>query len=147
MRNTALLLSILVLSGSTLLAQAPEQNAVQQVLNSQVQAWNHEDLAGFMSGYWNSPDLTFFSGGEVAHGWQQAFDRYKQRYQNAPGRMGKLEFTDLQIEPLGADAAFVRGRWQLTMSDGKTPHGLFTLMFRKFPDGWKIVHDHTSAAE
>jgi ketosteroid isomerase-like protein len=41
----------------------------------------------------------------------------------------------------------VRGSWQLTMSDGKTPHGLFTLVFRKFPDGWKIVHDHTSAAE
>jgi len=53
----------------------------------------------------------------------------------------------LRIERLGVDAAFVRGAWELTMSDGKTPHGLFTLVFRKFSDGWKIVHDHTSAAE
>jgi ketosteroid isomerase-like protein len=48
---------------------------------------------------------------------------------------------------LGQESAFVRGAWKLTMSDGKTPHGLFTLIFRKFPDGWKIIHDHTSAAE
>jgi len=61
--------------------------------------------------------------------------------------MGTLEFSNLQIEPLSADTAFVRGQWHLTLSDGKTPHGLFTLVFRRFPDGWKIVHDHTSAAE
>jgi beta-aspartyl-peptidase (threonine type) len=61
--------------------------------------------------------------------------------------MGKLEFSGLRVEMLGADGAFVRGAWNLTMSDGKTPHGLFTLIFRKFPEGWKIVHDHTSAAE
>jgi beta-aspartyl-peptidase (threonine type) len=59
--------------------------------------------------------------------------------------MGKLEFSDLQIEPLAAGAAFVRGAWHLTTSDGKNPHGLFTLVFRKFPDGWKIIHDHTAA--
>ena len=61
--------------------------------------------------------------------------------------MGTLEFAALQIEILAPDAAFVRGSWHLTMSDGKTPHGLFTLVFRKLPEGWKIVHDHTSAAE
>jgi ketosteroid isomerase-like protein len=31
------------------------------------------------------------------------------------------------------------------MNDGKTPHGLFTLIFKRFPEGWRIVHDHTSA--
>ena len=75
--------------------------AIQKVLDAQVEAWNRGDLEGYMAGYWKSPDLTFFSGAEIAHGWQQAFDRYKQHYQNAPGRMGKLEFSDLQIESLG----------------------------------------------
>jgi ketosteroid isomerase-like protein len=59
--------------------------------------------------------------------------------------MGQLQFSELQVTPLASNAAFVRGAWKLTMTDGKTPHGLFTLLFRKFPDGWKIVHDHTSA--
>jgi ketosteroid isomerase-like protein len=118
---------------------------VEQVLRLQQEAWNHHDLEGFMTGYWNSPELTFFSGAHETSGWQGALERYRKTYQSEGKEMGKLEFSDLRIEPLGSDAAFVRGAWHLTMSDGKTPHGLFTLVFRKFPDGWKIVHDHTSA--
>ncbi|MGA2855230.1 MAG: AtzH-like domain-containing protein [Candidatus Sulfotelmatobacter sp.] len=120
--------------------------AVTQVLGSQVKAWNHHDLQAFMAGYWKSPDLTFFSGANERHGWQETMDRYKATYQSPGHEMGKLEFANMRVEALGSDAAFVRGEWHLTMSDGKTPHGLFTLVFRRFPDGWKIVHDHTSAA-
>jgi ketosteroid isomerase-like protein len=121
--------------------------AVQQVLQQQQDAWNRHDLEGFMAGYWNSPQLTFFSGAKETAGWQSTIERYRKTYQSEGREMGKLEFSDLRIEALGRDAAFVRGAWHLTMPDGKTPHGLFTLIFRKFPDGWKIVHDHTSAAE
>ena len=121
--------------------------AVEQVLRTQQDAWNRHDLDGFMAGYWNSADLTFFSGAKQTAGWQATLDRYKATYQSPGHEMGKLEFSGLRIEMLGADAAFVRGAWGLTLSDGKTPHGLFTLVFRKFGDGWKIVHDHTSAAE
>lgn len=124
-----------------------EKAAIEQVLRTQQAAWNRHDLDAFMTGYWNSPELTFFSAATERQGWQATMDRYRAVY-GSPGReMGKLEFSGLRIEILSSDAAFVRGAWQLTMSDGKQPHGLFTLIFRKFPDGWKIVHDHTSAAE
>ncbi len=123
------------------------RSAVKQVLRAQQEAWNRHDLDAFMAGYWNSPELTFFSGAKGRHGWQETVDRYKATYQSPGHEMGKLEFSELRIEALGADAAFVRGEWHLTMTDGKTPHGLFTLVFRKFADGWKIVHDHTSVAE
>ena len=121
------------------------KSSVEQVLNAQQAAWNRHDLEGFMSGYWNSPELTFFSGAQKMSGWQAAMDRYVRNYQSQGKEMGKLEFSSLQIAALSADSAFVRGAWHLTMSDGKTPHGLFTLVFRKFPEGWKIVHDHTAA--
>jgi len=123
------------------------KTGVERVLRKQQEAWNRHDLEDFMAGYWNSPELTFFSGAKERDGWQATTDRYRSQYASPGREMGKLEFSGLRIEVLGADAAFVRGSWQLTMSDGKTPHGLFTLMFRKFPEGWKIVHDHTSAAE
>lgn len=123
------------------------KSAVENVLRTQQAAWNRHDLEGFMAGYWNSPDLTFFSDAHETSGWQGALARYRNRYQGEGKEMGKLEFSELRIEPLGSDAAFVRGAWQLTLSDGKTPHGIFTLVFRKLSDGWKIVHDHTSAAE
>jgi ketosteroid isomerase-like protein len=118
--------------------------AVERVLRTQQEAWNRHDLDGFMAGYWNSPELTFFSGGTEKRGWQETMDRYRATYTSPGHEMGKLEFSGPRIEMLAADAAFVRGAWQLTLSDGKTPHGLFTLVFRRFGDGWKIVHDHTS---
>jgi ketosteroid isomerase-like protein len=121
--------------------------SVESVLRTQQDAWNRHDLEAFMAGYWNSPGLTFFSGANERNGWQATLDRYRAAYASPGHEMGKLEFSGLRIEMLGSDAAFVRGSWHLTMPDGKTPHGLFTLVFRKFADGWKIVHDHTSAAE
>jgi len=141
-------LQIFILS-STFLAAAntAELNAavaIRQVIEQQQAAWNRHDLEGFMSGYWNSPDLTFFAGAHELKGWQAALDRYKQNYQGAGHEMGKLDFANLRIDILSPDTAFARGEFHLTMSDGKTPHGLFTLVFRKFPDGWKIIHDHSS---
>jgi beta-aspartyl-peptidase (threonine type) len=123
------------------------QSAIERVLHLQQDAWNHHDLEAFMAGYWNSPDLTFFAGAKESQGWQATLDRYRATYASPGREMGKLDFSDLRIEVLGADAAFARGVWHLTMPDGKTPHGRFTLILRKFPDGWKIIHDHTSAAD
>jgi ketosteroid isomerase-like protein len=139
------LLAVLLLS--PVLLRAQQSSEIQQVLSMQAEAWNHHDLDRFMKGYWNSPELTFFSGAKASLGWQAALERYRKSYQSEGHEMGHLDFSDLKFEPLGSDAAFVRGTWKLTLSDGKTPHGLFTLVFRKFPDGWKIIHDHSSAAE
>jgi ketosteroid isomerase-like protein len=116
---------------------------IQALLDRQVEAWNRHDLEGFMDGYWNSPDLTFYSGTTPVSGWKTTLDRYRMRYQSEGVEMGHLEFSDLIIEPLGPNAAFVRGRWRLGTSSGEQS-GLYTLTFRKLPEGWKIVHDHTS---
>jgi beta-aspartyl-peptidase (threonine type) len=149
MRTALLILPLIVIC--TVLAAAKDsaelaRSAVQEVLQHQQDAWNRHDLDGFMAGYWNSPGLTFFSGAKETSGWQATLERYRKTYQSEGREMGKLGFSDLRIELLGKDAAFVRGAFHLTMPDGKTPHGLFTLIFRRFPDGWKIVHDHTAAA-
>jgi len=124
------------------MAPAPE-DAIKQVLDDQVAAWNKGDLDGFMKGYWKSPDLTFFSGNNKKQGWLATKDRYVKDYKSEGKEMGQLSFTDLQIEMLGADNAFVRGRFQLVMEKDK-PTGLFTLIFKRTTDGWRIIHDHTS---
>jgi ketosteroid isomerase-like protein len=147
MRNAAALLSLVLIP--TLMIASPAvstraESAIAQVLQEQTNAWNRGDLEAFMAGYWKSPELTFFSGAHESKGWQAALDRYKKSYQGAGHEMGKLEFSNLRIEMLGHKSAFVCGEFHLTMSDGKTPHGLFTLIFRKFPEGWKIVHDHSA---
>src|SRR6202161_2470233 len=82
---------------------------VERVLRTQQEAWNRHDLEGFMAGYWNSPELTFFSGAKESMGWQAALDRYKKNYQGAGHDMGRLEFANLRIEMVGALARFGRG--------------------------------------
>jgi len=141
---------ILLVLIATALAEAKEKKPakpateeIRNVLDRQVEAWNRRDLEGFMQGYWRSRDLTFYSGGTVVSGWEETLARYRKRYQSAGNEMGRLEFTDLKIELLGPSAAFVRGRFHLKMT-GSESGGLFTLTFRKFADGWKIIHDHTS---
>jgi beta-aspartyl-peptidase (threonine type) len=125
--------------------RAQLEEGIKHVLLSQVEAWNHGQLEQYMSGYWRSPDLTFFSGATVTKGWEPTLERYRRRYQSGGNQMGHLEFQDLEIDLLSRRSAVVTGKWQLTMSDGKKPHGLFTLIFKRFPEGWRIVHDHTSA--
>jgi ketosteroid isomerase-like protein len=127
--------------------QAEAEEGIKHMLVSQIDAWNHGQIEGFMQGYWHSPELTFFSGGTVTKGWEPTLQRYRQRYQGQGKEMGHLDFQDLNIDLVGRKAAVVTGKWQLTMSDGKTPHGLFTLVVKRMPAGWKIVHDHTSVAE
>jgi len=119
---------------------------IRAALDAQVAAWNAGKLEEFMDGYWRSPNLTFFSGGRKLSGWDATIERYRKTYQAEGREMGKLAFSDLDIQPLGSSAATVRGRFELTMSDGKKLSGLYTLIFRRFKQGWKIVHDHTSSS-
>ena len=137
-----LVLPLAELAGASAGKSSPEQ-AVRAVLDAQVAAWNRGDLLAFMSGYWNDPALTFYSGSNVTSGWQATLERYQKRYQAPGSEMGKLDFSELEIHAFG-DGAWVGGRWHLKLSDGKDLGGLFTLIFRKTPAGWKIVHDHTS---
>jgi len=140
MQTTLAILSIsLILSGDP----AKDRAAIQRVLDDQAAAWNKGDLPGFMKGYLESEDLTFFSGNKKTKGWKATLERYQKSYQADGKEMGKLTFEELSIEMLGADHALVRGRYRLQLKS-ETPTGIFTLVMRKTSAGWRIVHDHTS---
>ncbi len=118
--------------------------AIRQVLDDQAVAWNKGDLIGFMAGYWKSDDLSFYSGNTKTAGWKATLQRYQKRYQADGKEMGKLSFTEISVEMLGADHALVRGRFKLVLSK-EEPTGIFTLVLKRLPEGWKIIHDHTSS--
>jgi ketosteroid isomerase-like protein len=133
----------LVLLTFTIHAGDPAK-AIRQVLDDQSAAWNKGDLLGFMAGYWKSDDLSFYSGNTKTAGWKATLERYQKRYQAEGKEMGKLAFTEISIEMLGTDHALVRGRFKLALSK-EEPTGIFTLVLKRLPEGWKIVHDHTSS--
>ena len=118
---------------------------IRALLDGQVADWNRKDLDGFCAGYWKSPKLVFLSGGDKTEGWEAMRERYRERYQGEGKAMGTLAFREVEVEPLGPDSAFARGRWELALPEGKKAGGRFTLILRKTADGWRIVHDHTSS--
>ena len=137
-------LLILAMYGAVL-AQAKDDKIkadIRKVMDEQVAAWNNGDIDGFMQGYWKSENLIFVSGDRVTKGWQQTTDNYKKNY-NTREKMGVLTFSDLEIEILGKDSAKVLGRWKVAHPP-QDSQGRFTLIFRKFKEGWRIIHDHTS---
>jgi beta-aspartyl-peptidase (threonine type) len=143
--KTVVVLLVASLVPSVRADDAAAKKAIEKVLADQEQAWNKGDLEGYMKGYWKSDRLTFFSGGSTTTGWQATLDRYRKRYQGEGKEMGKLTFSDLVSDLVAPDAALVRGRFHLKMKSGEESKGLFTLLMKKFPEGWRIVHDHTSA--
>lgn len=119
-------------------------NGLRKVLDDQTAAWNRGDLVAFMQGYWHSSEVTFFSGDTIIRGWEATLQRYRNKYQSTDKDMGRLSFTDENIQMLSSNAAVVTARWHLEMSDGKKLEGLTTLLCKRLPEGWRIVHDHSS---
>jgi ketosteroid isomerase-like protein len=135
-----LIFSLILLAS---LAEAESRDDIRRVLDAQTAAWNKKDLEGYMAGYWKSPELSFYGGSSITRGWQATLERYRKKYQSEGKEMGALSFDELSLELLGDGAALARGRWHLQFSDGKRADGLFTVILRKLPEGWRIVHDHS----
>jgi ketosteroid isomerase-like protein len=145
----AALLAAGVLASSGLLAScspAPGgewEPEIESLLTAQAEAWNRGDIAGYMEGYWKSDSLLFTSGGTVRRGWRQTYEKYAARYDTRE-KMGTLKFSQLEYHLTAPGAAWVFGRWELERA-ADSPGGVFTVVLKKFPGGWKIVHDHTSS--
>jgi ketosteroid isomerase-like protein len=126
-------------------AREADKAAIMAVLNAQQAAWNRADVDTFLVGYWHSPELTFSGSNGVSRGWDGVMARYKKNYPDQAA-MGHLDFSELEFRFLGSDAALVLGRWHLERDKGDVG-GVFSLVWQRFPDGWKIIHDHTSTVE
>jgi beta-aspartyl-peptidase (threonine type) len=124
------------------LGHPDDQAAIRAVLTAQQNAWNDGRVDAFLEGYWHSDELTFSGSSGVARGFNAVRERYQKSYPDRQ-EMGKLDFSDLEIRLLGSDAALVLGKWHLTREKGDVG-GVFSLVFQRFQEGWRIVHDHTS---
>lgn len=122
---------------------AGPETEIRAVLEAQVKAWNRDDISAFMQGYWKSDKTEFVGSNGILRGWQAVLDRYRKAYPDGRA-MGNLSFSSVEITVLSPTAALVLGEWRLDRA-ADHPGGVFTLVFRKFPEGWRIINDHTSA--
>lgn len=136
---------MLALALSSLLLAATPEADVRAVLDKQVAAWNRGDIEEFMTTYLDSPSLTFSGRDGVTRGYRPVLERYRAKYSTREA-MGTLRFSEIEVRLLNDSAALVLGRFDLTRSQagGGNAAGRFTLVLQKTPQGWRIIHDHTS---
>ncbi len=150
-RRFFIAVAIMLMTGMPALANAAEDAAaIRQVMARQQAAWNLGDVAEYMRGYKDAPDTTFV-GSSVRKGYRAILDSYRKHYATQ-AQMGRLTFSDLDVRLLpGADGqvrhAAVTGRFHLDRNvhgEAGKDDGVFSLLWEKTPDGWKIILDHTS---
>ncbi|HEY1160725.1 MAG TPA: nuclear transport factor 2 family protein [Terracidiphilus sp.] len=150
-----LLFLIMICASLTAHAQSPAANeadrkAIETLIATQAGAWNRADIPAFMQVYENSPDTTFI-GATLRKGYGPILERYTKSY-STPEQMGKLTFSDLEVHLLAGSCgaveyAVVTGTFHLDRTakgEAKKDDGIFSLVWRKGPQGWKILLDHTS---
>lgn len=143
MRKILILILVFTLVHAIGLAEPADfKEEILDVLTKQKKAWNNGDIEGFMTYYWRSKDFTFQSGNNRISGWNALFARYKKNYSGE--NMGILDFKDMVVKALSEKSALVIGRWEVKRKD-EILGGLFTLIIQHKPEGWRIIHDHTSS--
>ena len=131
---------------------APTPRSEQATLTKQMVAqferaaadWNRGDLDGFLSDYARESTTTFVDGRRARHGFDFIRDNYTRWF--APNaRRDSLHFEELEARRLSPTLALVTARFILERDGATTGSGPFTLVMEKRPDGWKILHDHSSS--
>ena len=124
--------------------EATSQAQVRDMLASQSACWSQGNLDCFMQDYWKSDSLLFVGKSGLTYGWQKTLDNYRKSYPD-PTAMGQLTFDLKEMRLLSSDHMLVVGKWHLqretTLGDLQ---GHFSIIIKRFPEGWKIIADHSS---
>ena len=141
-RWVTLLCFALLLPAQVSLAQ---QEDIRAILTHSQEAWNRGDLPAFASYYDDSPETTFVGKEVVRGGVPAILARYRKAYPTREA-MGTLSFSNIDVRMLAEDLALVIGEFHLerNTAGGGNASGRYTLILRKLPAGWRIIHDHSS---
>lgn len=148
MAALGLLLAVSV--GAVHAAEAGDAAAIRQAMAEQQAAWNRGDVEAFMRTYKDAPDTTFV-GSTVRKGYRAILASYRKHYATRE-QMGRLTFSDVDVRLLPGTGGEVRyaavtGRFHLDRTaHGEAPQddGVYSLLWEKTAQGWKIILDHSS---
>lgn len=126
----------------------PRHQDTIDVLHASALAWNRGDLEGFLEPYENSDRVSFAGRNAFIQGFERLRATYAGGYWETGGPVDSLSFEVIEVRPLDDTAALMLGRYRLSdrTSGALASTGIFSLVFVHADDGWKITHDHTSAA-
>lgn len=116
-----------------------------QLMHESAEAWNRGDLTGFLATYANDPNTAFMGSTAVTLGLDSIRARYVRNYFRNGKPRDQLGFDELETRMLGENHALMRGRCILTNpADNSKTFCRYTLVWERRPEGWRIIHDHSS---
>ena len=132
---------------TTVSERTPNPGLVRQITSQLGRAaddWDRGDLEGFLSDYAPESTTTFIDGRRARHGIEFIREHYRPRF--APGgRRDSLQFEEIEARQLSPKLALVTARYVLSRGGAVTASGPFTLVMELRPEGWRILHDHSSS--
>lgn len=119
--------------------ETEDRKAILAVLKMQENAWNQNDIEGFMQGYIKSDSLKFYGSSGLTHGWKNTLENYKKGYPTKE-HTGNLSFTIDAMTQIEEGSYYVMGQFHLVREAGNA-NGVFLIIFRKIVGEWKIIAD------
>jgi uncharacterized protein (TIGR02246 family) len=135
---------ILLVAASAIALLAAQTSAadIENVLTTQVQAWNQGDIPKFVTTY---AEDCIFVGKQMLQGRSKLLARYRKTYPTHES-MGRLTFQNLTVRRLDAQIATAIGEWHIDRPSaaGGPVGGVFSLVLQLRNGTWQIALDHTS---
>ena len=150
-RNTITILLCALLAGCasagasrTLVPESwnADRSEILSKLRSSSDAWNQGDLDGHLAIYVDS--VSFMTESGPRPGVDRVKDAFSRSYWRNGQPTQRLDFEQITIRPLGADAALLTGRFILSGGGRPEQSGWYTLVWIRTDQGWRAVHDHSS---
>lgn len=153
MRSTAAALVLLSLTGCAAPAPTPspaparaawtaDEAEIRSRLRASADAWNGADLRGHLAIYVDT--VTFMTANGPRPGVAPIEDAFSRTYWRDGRPKQSLGFSEVTVRPLGRDAALQTGRFLLSGGGEPDQTGWFSLVWVRTPEGWRVVHDHSS---
>lgn len=134
MRRLVLLLALTV----SLPLHADTETEIRTALDFFAQVWNEDDLEA-MQGYFHSGFVQVNQRGRTDR--EQHIQNIRTLIDDG-GDRGRLGYSDIVVQELGAEHAVASGHMALTFEDGSAIDTWFSTVYVKTPFGWKAILTH-----
>jgi ketosteroid isomerase-like protein len=121
---------------------APDAAAIKATLDATAVGWNRGELPVYLSAYVDS--ATAMGGTGLVRGVRGIEGQMRAGYWRTGRPLQNLTYDHLEIRPIGPDQAIATGQYILTGAGRPNRTGWFTTIWIRTPQGWRMVHDHSS---
>jgi ketosteroid isomerase-like protein len=145
MRVTAIALLLPVASFASAGQAQTAEMQVQRAISKMNVAAAQLDADQFMAWYWNSPALTITFDGQTMRGWQHILDEQRKWWSDKNSGIKFAEQRPPEITPQRPDLVTSIQWMTVAAENSKKPSQLvITSVWKKRPEGWRIVLAHES---